>query len=30
MEREEAIRIEPGGLVIRNRETLMQIIDADR
>ena len=30
MEREEAIRIEPGGLVIRNRETLMHIIDADR
>ena len=30
MEREEAIRIEPGGLVIRNRDTLMQIIDADR
>ena len=29
MEREEAIRIEPGGLVIRNRETLMRIIDAD-
>jgi hypothetical protein len=30
MEREEAIRIEPGGLVIRNRDPLMQIIDADR
>jgi CRP/FNR family cyclic AMP-dependent transcriptional regulator len=29
MEREEAIRIEPGGLVIRNREILMRIIDAD-
>jgi CRP/FNR family cyclic AMP-dependent transcriptional regulator len=29
MEREEAIRIEPGGLVIRNRETLMRIIEAD-
>lgn len=29
MEREEAIRIEPGGLVIRNREVLMRIIDAD-
>ena len=29
MEREEAIRIEPGGLVIRNREALMRIIDAD-
>ena len=30
MEREVAIRFEPGGLVIRNRETLMHIIDADR
>ena len=30
MEREEAIRIEPGGLVIRNRQALMQIVDADR
>ena len=29
MEREEAIRIEPGGLVIRNREALMRIIEAD-
>lgn len=29
MEREAAIRIEPGGLVIRNREILMRIIDAD-
>jgi CRP-like cAMP-binding protein len=29
MEREEAIRIEPGGLVIRNREILMRIIDSD-
>ena len=29
MEREEAIRIEAGGLVIRNRETLMQITESD-
>lgn len=29
MEREEAIRIEPGGLVIRDRELLMRIIEAD-
>jgi CRP/FNR family cyclic AMP-dependent transcriptional regulator len=29
MEREEAIRIEPGGLVIRNRETLMRIVESD-
>ena len=29
MEREEAIRIEPGGLVIRNREALMRIIESD-
>jgi CRP-like cAMP-binding protein len=29
MERENAIRIEPGGLVIRDRPTLMRIIDAD-
>lgn len=29
MEREDAIRIEPGGLVIRNREALMRIIEAD-
>ena len=29
MEREEVIRIEPGGLVIRNREALMHIIEAD-
>ncbi len=29
MEREEAIRIEPGGLVVRNRDALMQIIQAD-
>jgi CRP/FNR family cyclic AMP-dependent transcriptional regulator len=29
MEREEAIRIEPGGLVVRNRETLMRISEAE-
>ena len=29
MEREEAIRIEPGGLLVRNRETLMRIAEAD-
>ena len=29
MEREQAIRIEPGGLVIRNREALMKIVDTD-
>ena len=29
MEREEVIRIEPGGLVVRNREALMRIIDAE-
>ena len=29
MEREEAIRIEPGGLVIRDRAALMQIIESD-
>ena len=29
MEREEAIRIEPGGLVIRKREALMRIIESD-
>jgi hypothetical protein len=29
MEREDAIRIEPGGLVIRDRSTLMRIIEAD-
>ncbi len=28
MEREEVIRIEPGGLVVRNRESLMRIIEA--
>lgn len=29
MEREEAIRIDPGGLVIRNREALMRIADTE-
>ena len=29
MEREDVIRIEPGGLVVRNREALMRIIEAD-
>lgn len=29
MEREEAIRIEPGGLVVRDRDTLMRIIESD-
>jgi CRP-like cAMP-binding protein len=29
MEREEAIRIEPGGLVIRKREALMRIIESN-
>ena len=29
MEREEVIRIEPGGLVVRNREALMKIIEAE-
>ena len=29
MEREEAIRIEPGGLVVRNRQTLLRISEAD-
>jgi CRP/FNR family cyclic AMP-dependent transcriptional regulator len=29
MEREDAIRIEPGGLVVRNRETLLRISEAD-
>ena len=29
MEREDAIRIEPGGLVVRNREILMRISEAD-
>ncbi len=29
MEREEVIRIEPGGLVVRNRDALARIVDAD-
>ena len=29
MEREEAIRIEPGGLVVRNRQALLRISEAD-
>jgi len=29
MEREESIRIEPGGLVVRDREALMRIAEAD-
>jgi CRP-like cAMP-binding protein len=29
MEREEVIRIEPGGLVVRNRDALMHIVEAD-
>jgi CRP-like cAMP-binding protein len=29
MEREEAIRIEPGGLVVRDRSALMRIIESD-
>ena len=29
MEREEAIRIEPGGLIVRNRDILMRIIESD-
>lgn len=29
MEREEVIRIEPGGLVVRNREALMRIVEAN-
>ena len=29
MEREDMIRIEPGGLVVRNREALMRIVEAD-
>jgi hypothetical protein len=28
MEREEVIRIEPGGLIVRNREALMRIVEA--
>jgi CRP-like cAMP-binding protein len=29
MERDDSIRIEPGGLVIRDRAALMRLIDAD-
>jgi CRP/FNR family cyclic AMP-dependent transcriptional regulator len=29
MEREDAIRIEPGGLVVRDREALMRIAETD-
>jgi CRP-like cAMP-binding protein len=29
MEREGAIRVEPGGIVVRNRESLMHIVEAD-
>ncbi|MEG1735623.1 MAG: Crp/Fnr family transcriptional regulator, partial [Comamonas sp.] len=29
MEREEVIRIEPGGLVVRDRDTLLRIADTD-
>ena len=29
MEREEAIRVEPGGLVVRNRAVLLRISEAD-
>ena len=29
MEREEVIRIEPGGLVVRNRAVLLRIADTD-
>ncbi len=29
MEREDTIRIEPGGLVVRDRDALMRIADAD-
>jgi CRP-like cAMP-binding protein len=29
MEREEVIRIEPGGVVIRNRDALMRIVESD-
>ena len=29
MEREDVIRIEPGGLVVRNRDTLMRIVESD-
>ena len=29
MEREDAIRIEPGGLVVRDRDALLRIIELD-
>jgi CRP-like cAMP-binding protein len=29
MERDEVIRIEPGGLVVRNRDALMRIVESD-
>jgi CRP/FNR family cyclic AMP-dependent transcriptional regulator len=29
MEREEAIRIEPGGLVVRDRQALLRIAETD-
>jgi CRP/FNR family cyclic AMP-dependent transcriptional regulator len=29
MEREDVIRIEPGGLIVRNRDALMRIVDTD-
>jgi CRP/FNR family cyclic AMP-dependent transcriptional regulator len=29
MEREEVIRIEPGGVVVRNRDALMRIVESD-
>ena len=29
MEREQSIRIEPGGLIVRNRDALMRIVEAD-
>jgi hypothetical protein len=29
MERENAIRIEPGGLVVRDRPALLRIVEAD-
>ena len=29
MEREEIIRIEPGGVVVRNRNALMRIVESD-
>ena len=29
MEREQAIRIEPGGLVVRDRDALTRIVEAD-